>query len=162
MAGFGEREQLLGVEFCGLFGRLCGLRLRKGGLFCGELRRLFCGLGFFDFLDQLLLRSFFCVRQRHLFFAVSGGEGLGVFDLLLFDDHCFFQDDALFDHLLNIFALHFDGLLLLDRFQSGDTLALDDFQVTIPGDAFDFDGVGAFLVALGDEDLAIFVFVGDG
>jgi hypothetical protein len=58
LPGFGEREQFLGVQFGGLLGGFGGLGLGKGGLFGGELRGLFGGLGFFDFLDELLLRVF--------------------------------------------------------------------------------------------------------
>ena len=157
-----QGEQFLRVKLCGLLGSFGGLDAGESGLLSGELRGLFCGLGFFDFLDQLLLRVFLGVGQSHLLLPVGGGEGLGVLHLLLLDNDGLLQRHTVFDDFLDVFLLDFDSLFFLDALERGDALTLDDFEVSVAGDALDFDGVGALLVALGNENLPIFVLSCDG
>ncbi len=122
--------------------------------------RLLGGFGGFDLFDQRFLGLHFGLGHLHAFLPVGAGELLGVLDPFLFLDDRAFDGDAFANHLLDVPFLDLDGLVLFDHGQGHDPLALGGFELAVLLDAFDFHAVGAFLVPLGDDDLAVAVLVG--
>jgi hypothetical protein len=162
LIGLGEDEFFLGVEFGRLAGGFGGGGHRVGLLVGLELGRLFVRLGFLDLLDEVFLGERLGIGDGDFLLALGGGEGLGVLDLLLFLDHGLLDDHALADDFLDFLALLFDGFLRLDLLELGDAFAFDLFDHALALDTFEFHAIGALLVALGDEHLALFVLLGDG
>ncbi len=126
-----------------------------------ELGGFFVGFGLFDLLDEDFLGLGFREGDFHLLLTVGTCECLGVFDFFLLDDDCFFHGDTFFDDVLDFFFLDFDGFVFLNVLELGDAGAFDGLELLVAFDALKLDGIGALFVALGDEDLALFVFLRD-
>ena len=151
-----------GREFGGL-ARGLGRGGHGIGILVGlELGGLLVRFRLLDLLDQVLLGRGLGIGDGDLLLALGGGEGLGVLHLLLLLDHGFFHDHPLADDFLDFLALLLDGLLRLDLFELGDAFAFDLLDHALAFDAFEFHAVGALLVALGDQHLALLVLIGDG
>jgi len=155
---FGQELLGGGFLFRSVAGGLGGDHLLLGV----ELRGVAAGLGRLDLLDQRLLGLLFRGGDGHLLGSLRGGDLVGVLDLLFLFDHGPFDHHALADHVLDGLLFHLDRLVLLDVGQGDDPLPLGDLQQAVLLDPFGFHLVGTFLVALGHDDLAVLVFLGDG
>lgn len=96
-------------------------------------------------------------RHGHQLLALGGSLGAGILDLFFFLHRGFLHADALADDGLDILALFFQRLFLLDLGQCHDPLALVGFELLGLRHALSLDGVGPLLVALGHQNLAVAV-----
>ncbi|MCZ7635052.1 MAG: hypothetical protein M5U12_02670 [Verrucomicrobia bacterium] len=161
LLGLGLDEDHLGAT---LDGFLLGIGMADGGddiLLGLELGGLLGGLGGLDVLDEGLLGLLFGGGDGDLLLAVGRGEGLGILDALLFADDGLLDLEPFADDVLNLLLLDLDLALLGDAGEGDDALAFGGLDEAVLLDAFALDAVGAFLVALGDDDLTVLVFLGD-
>ena len=159
--GFGSNHDLFSVQFGGL---LLGFRCFNPLiqlLVSDQLRGLLVSLGFLDAFDHIFLCDRFSQRHLDLLLTIRTGEGLGVFDEFLFDDHQFFNRDTLLDHVLNRLLLNFDGLLLVNVLEGCEALPFDRLELLIALHAFHLDHIGPLFVTQGHEHLALLVFGGN-
>ena len=151
-------DNFLSVELCSLLVSFCSFNSLVEFLISVELCGFLGSFGAFDLLDEHFLSLSFCEGDFHLLLTISTSKGFGVFDLLLLDDHSFFNGHTFFDHVLDFFALNFESFLFFDVFEFSNALALDGFEFLIALHTLDFDGVGAFLVTKSNKNLTLFVF----
>ncbi len=126
-----------------------------------QLRGFLRGLGGLDVADEHRLGLHFRGRDGHLLLTVRRGKRLRVLDLLLLDYHGLLHFEPLAHDVLDKLLLGLDGLLLGDGRQRDDPLTLDLLQRAILFHALFLHAIGALLVALRDDDLAVFVLLGD-
>ncbi len=130
-------------------------------LFGQQFARFLFGLGELCLPDQFLFGLHFGRGDLDFLESFGRGEFFGVLDPFLLFDHGPFDGDSFANHFLDISLLDFDRLFLFDIGDADDTQAFGHFQVAVAIDSLQFDGIGLFLVSLGDQNLARLVFFGD-
>ena len=161
MFGLGQDDEFFSVHFGSLFIGIGSFDAFVEFLVGFEDGSFFDSLGTFDLFDENFLRFGFGESDGDLFGSVGSSKGFGIEDFLLFDDHGLLNSDTLFDDVLDFLFLNFHRFVFLDGFDLGDAEAFDLFELLVALDTLEFDTIGAFLIALCDENLTLFVFLGD-
>ena len=115
------------------------------------------GLGLLDLAYQLLFGLGLRLQHDDLLGTLGLGDFTHFLDALFFLGHGLLDRDALADHVGDVLALLFQGLLGLDALQLDLALAGHHFQVLGTGDFLHLDDHGALTVLLGHFDFTLMV-----